>query len=269
MTKNECNTIRQELDEADQNQQLSSRAAEHVRGCSDCRAFASDRQVLRGLLATLAPVVAPSDFDFRLRARLAREKSSAQNGGGIANFLRIPMPIAAAALVLSVAVVGVVVKNQITSSPSNIVKTPAVREAMPVASGSGTAIATPGNPEVKPAGTVASSSGTRFTPPTKNLPDAVALKNRVPRNSNFIAGRKESATRDFSLRPASVVGSDQEGNAGSVVRVPLDARALQIAIDDGRGESRTISLPRVSFGSQRLVASQPFMPSISPAKGVW
>lgn len=269
MTTNECKTIRRELDEADPNQQPGNSAAEHLRGCSDCRAFASDQRSLRGLIATLKPVVAPSDFDFRLRARLAREKSRAQNGAGISNFLKIPRPVAVAALVLLVSVVGVVIRNRVTSSPPNTVNLPGAKEAASGTASAAITPAAPSSPDFGKAGAVATTVGSGNNPAATDHHDVVAPKNRGPRINPIFRRTEGTATREFGLSPAAVVLSDQADKAGSVVRVPLDLRALQILIDDGRGETRTFSLPRVSFGSQRLVASQSFMPSVSQTKGVW
>jgi hypothetical protein len=262
MTTNECKTIRRELDEADPIQQLSNSAAEHLRGCSDCNAFASDQRALRGLIATLQPVVAPADFDFRLRARLAREKSGAQNGAGIRNFFKMPLPAAVAVLVLLVGVAGVVIRNWVTSSSANLPASKVVA-------------VTPNN--AVPA--VPSDRGTESTkavattgagnPRASDSHSVSAPGNRPPRVNQVVVRRPEVGVRDFGVSPASVLMGEQADLTGAVVRVPLDARALQISIDDGRGETRTISLPRVSFGSQRLVASQGFMPAVSPTKGVW
>jgi len=269
MTTNECKTIRRELDEADPNQQPGNSAAEHLRGCSDCRAFASDQRSLRGLIATLRPVVAPSDFDFRLRARLAREKSRAQSGVGIGNFLKIARPVAVAALVLLVGVVGVVIKNRVTSSSPGTVNLPGAMEATSGTRHVPITPAAPANPDIEQAGAVATTAGSGNNPAAPDHHIVVAPKNRGLRISPIVRRSEGTATREFGVSPASVLVSDQADKADSVVRVPLDGRALQISIDDERGETRTILLPRVSFGSQRLVASQSFRPSVSQTKGVW
>ncbi len=264
MTTNECKTIRQELDEADPNQQLSNSAAEHLRSCSNCSAFASDHQVLRGLIATLQPVAAPADFDFRLRARLAREKSHAQNGAGIANFLRIPTSVAAAALVLLMGVAGVIIKNRIKTNTANLTASNNISATAPNAP----APTVPPNRGTEDVKAVAAVTGAG-NPGSNDSHFASRLKHRAARTNPVVVRQPEIGVREFAVSPASVVLGEQVDKTGSVVRVPLDTHSLQISIDDGRGETRTISLPRVSFGSQRLVASQSFLPSVSPTKGVW
>jgi hypothetical protein len=54
-----------------------------------------------------------------------------------------------------------------------------------------------------------------------------------------------------------------------LVVVPVDARAFKLSIDNGRGGARTISLPPVSFGSQRLLAREASFVPVSSAKGDW
>lgn len=270
MTSNECKTFRRELDEADPNHQLSTKARDHLRGCAECRSCDSDQRSLHGLIASLEPVAAPSDFDFRLRARLAREKSGARNGAGVSNFLRIPRPVVAAALVLLVAVAGVVVKNWMSSPKTTAINVTPHSVVISAPSGGTKAIVPTSNTQAGVTGVVATSGGSENNPGTTDRYSPTARRNSVSRNlANVLRKGEASATRELGLSPAAVLGSEQTGNAGSVVRVPLDARALQISIDDGRGTIRTISLPTVSFGSQRLMANQSFMPTGGSAKGVW
>ena len=268
MTTNECKTIRRELDEAEANQPLSTKAADHLQGCADCRSFDSDQRALHGLMATLEPVAAPPDFDFRLRARIAREKSRARTGAGLGNFLKIPRPVAALALVLLIAVAGIIIKNWMTSSTTTaLVKPSSTKDkslkevgANPIDSG----------PKSPGTGTFSVSAASSNKPTSRDGHTGAAPKNKAARNTPAVARKGEgTATRDYSVAPATVLDGNQADNAASIIRVPLDGRALQILVDDGRGATRTISLPTVSFGSQRLMSSQSFVPPVSPAKRVW
>jgi len=47
----------------------------HVRSCRDCRRYSDETAVLLTLLGAQPRIAAPADFDFKLRARLARAKS--------------------------------------------------------------------------------------------------------------------------------------------------------------------------------------------------
>jgi hypothetical protein len=266
MNTNECKTIRRELDEAETNQPLSSRAAEHLQGCAECRSFDSDQRTLHGLMASLEPVAAPPDFDFRLRARIAREKSRARSSTGLGNFLKIPRPVAALALVLLIAVAGIVVRNWMTSSSTTAVVGTPPRKDAPLRETGANPIDT--GTKNSGTGTLAISAVPSNKPPSQDGHSGTA--NKATRGTQVVARKGEgTATREYSVTPAAVLDVNQADSAGSIIRVPLDGRALQILIDDGRGATRTISLPTVSFGSQRLMSSQSFMPPVSPTKGVW
>src|SRR5689334_5943929 len=73
MRKNNCEVIRQELDELVLGETISAAAAEHLRECAECREFNEKQTRLRQIVGSLGTVSAPPDFDFRLRARLAND----------------------------------------------------------------------------------------------------------------------------------------------------------------------------------------------------
>ena len=73
MRKNNCEVIRQELDELMLDENSSAAVTEHLRECAACREFNEKQTKLRQIVGSLGTVSAPPDFDFRLRARLANE----------------------------------------------------------------------------------------------------------------------------------------------------------------------------------------------------
>ncbi len=73
MREKQCEVIRRELEEVALNDEFSGAAAEHLRGCADCREFQRQQTKLRQIVGSLGTVNAPADFDFRLRARLAAD----------------------------------------------------------------------------------------------------------------------------------------------------------------------------------------------------
>src|SRR5215217_9470155 len=77
MRTNNCEVIRRELEELMLDETCSSAATEHLRECSACREFHQQETKLRQIVGGLGTVSAPADFDFRLRARLAGDSSSA------------------------------------------------------------------------------------------------------------------------------------------------------------------------------------------------
>src|ERR1041384_4417201 len=77
MRKDNCEVVRQELDELMLGETLSAAATEHLRECAECREFNEKQTRLRQIVGSLGTVSAPPDFDFRLRARLANGATGA------------------------------------------------------------------------------------------------------------------------------------------------------------------------------------------------
>lgn len=257
----ECKDIRQEIDQATFADQPTDRVREHLRGCADCSRFEAEQRALQGMMASLGTISAPADFDFRLRARLAREKSAA-NGGGFASFLSLlksPRSLGVAALVLLLAFGGIAIRNWL--SARNDSKLTANKAAAPAASETivekKAPISTEAQPPIKSTSTTASNDRMNRI---ESSP--------VSRGPHALASRKieRRATREEALSPAAVLTSGQSELGDGIVRVPLEDEGLKITIDDNRGSPRTISLPRFSFGSQRLTGHS-FVPVSS--KGVW
>src|SRR6185295_17154140 len=69
-----CRVTRREIDELEIDQQPGEQASAHLAVCHGCAEFKRERTELRELIGSLEPVVAPADFDMRLRARLAGQR---------------------------------------------------------------------------------------------------------------------------------------------------------------------------------------------------
>ena len=76
MSKTTCSTIRRQLDELMLGDPQSPDVSQHLRECNACRDFHEKQTKLRQIVGSLGTVSAPSDFDFRLRAKLASGKSN-------------------------------------------------------------------------------------------------------------------------------------------------------------------------------------------------
>jgi hypothetical protein len=269
MTVN-CRNIRGEIDEADLNQELSNTAVEHLQLCTDCRSFHDDRGGLRNLMSSLGTVSAPADFDFRLRARLAREKDSPNGVFASGKFLIGARSAAAVALVLLLALVGgIVVRNRVSSS----------KGGGSVAAGGANARTL--RPDAKPltsvdstpsqAGVTNGSAPVDYRGPAPTE-EKQRRRVRVPENNREqtagIVAENKSAVRERSENPATVVILNDRTDGG-VVRVPIDGQSLRVSVDDGHGTARTISVPAVSFGSQRVGERGLSFAPIKSTKGVW
>src|ERR1043165_3190817 len=112
MRKNNCEVIRQELDELTLGETISVAAAEHLRECAECREFNEKQTRLRQIVGSLGTVSAPPDFDFRLRARLANDAN-----GASFHFWPLARRGLAFVAVLLVFVVGAIVVRNVFNRP--------------------------------------------------------------------------------------------------------------------------------------------------------
>jgi len=241
MRKNICELVRRELDELMLDETCSTAALGHLRECGACREFQEKQTKLRQIVGSLGTVAAPADFDFRLRARLANESSSAASSF---SFLAGPVlrrGFAAVAVLVVFATGAYLVRNTLNrpgTSEQMAKQTPAVRE-------------TPKPPQ---------ETVTRNTQePPKTMDVAVVQNKRSQGNRTGRAGlvairNRPLATKEFSSTGAEVIGNAEP--VGTSTPFSIDASSLQyfrVSVDDGRGNAKTISVPTISFGSQRLM----------------
>src|SRR5215813_4060975 len=252
-----CKTIRREIDEANLETQLPGYSLEHLERCPQCRAYYHDQRTLRRLMSGFETVTAPADFDFKLRARLARERTN-QIGVGFNRF-SLGRIATATTLALALAVGAVLLRNWRSASTA-LPAAPAIADNHQV---------------VAPA---PDSSG-----PTQMLANQTASKSKETDESFAASGRKlrplilkqaaerhsgtRLAVRDSALAPAAKVIAN-EPVSSDVVLVPMPG-ALRVTISNGKGNARTVSLPSVSFGSDRLTAHGSSFAPASSSRGSW
>jgi len=249
MTKINCEVIRRELDELMLDDACSDAAVAHLRECSACREFHAQQTNLRQIVGSLGTVAAPADFDFRLRARLANDSSSTAF-----HLKSVYWPFArrgfALATLLLVFATGVVLVRNILNRPAtgDVASSIEVQPA-PVQNQTPKRVVTP--PEYSAA--IPSSNG----PKVKN--------ERAPQTAT--KSRKQLAVIDFSSERAPLIKDSELYGSSSEGKVfPIDAslQSFKVSLDDGRGNARSISVPTISFGSQRMPNSNQFAP-----KNVW
>jgi hypothetical protein len=251
MSSIDCRNVRQEIEEVGQHDLLGAAARNHVRSCEACAAFDNNEQKLRGLVASLGGVEAPADFDFKLRARLAANRN-------VTFINRFAVRSAAfASLLLLLGVVLVLVNNRSQINPVAVSTTPSVP--------SGTVAKT--NSPVTPASAVISEPAPVLLPAAGQTTVVSSRRSRNNPMPQFVASSGKTKSTDLSASPARVLRP--ETNLGSAV-FPLGTSydSLKVSVDDGRGISRTISLPRVSFGSSRALAQNP-TPIMASARDSW
>jgi hypothetical protein len=69
-----CQQTRAAVDTASNQNNLTSGAKQHLASCPDCRHYSAGTFQLIALLAAQPRIEAPADFDFRLKARIARAR---------------------------------------------------------------------------------------------------------------------------------------------------------------------------------------------------
>jgi hypothetical protein len=238
MRKNNCGVVRQELEELMLDEACSTSVAAHLRECVECREFHQQQTKLRQIVGSLGTVSAPADFDFRLRARLASDSSSAA-------YLPLMRRGFALATVLLVFAAGAFLVR-------NVMDRPGTGDGV-VSSNQPAAIPEPTKqPETNDPGKASPESSGRELVASNPEKRPRTIKNERPQSTTSRTPRRLVA-EDFSSRRAEVING-QEAVSGFEA-IPLDAslQSFKVSLDDGRGNARTISVPTISFGSQRML----------------
>jgi hypothetical protein len=222
----ECRLTRQQIDELELGERPSERATAHLSLCAGCRDFRAERNELRQLVGSLESVVAPADFEMRLRARIAREQSTSREPL-FARLIRTPALAAAALFVMVGGALVWVAQRDI--EPATPVAT--VQQSSPAAKASDPATTTS-------AATDAAAANTPSDEGAQTVSSGTTRKNRPG---------SRGRSQDYSVLPADLV------RQGDQAYVNAPSKPVVFALEDARGTKRKISLPPVSFGSQSLV----------------
>jgi hypothetical protein len=232
MRETKCETVRRELEELMLSDDWSMGATQHLRECGDCREFHQKQTKLRQIVGSLGVVEAPADFDFRLRARLANESGSAGFHLRTMHWSFATKSFAAATMIL-LFVGGVVYVQTVvdqTAEPRLAVQqnpAPSQPGPKPVEDN---VIAQDKTP------VVASDNGSRRV---KNVERRV-----TPRRAPLVA-------IDFGVERPVVISNSQPQSA--IFPIDTSLQSMRFSLDDGHGNARTISVPPVSFGSQKVL----------------
>lgn len=251
MSKSICTRIRRELEEMAVVDSCSTTVLAHLSECVECSNFQQQDSKLRHIVGGLGTVNAPADFDFRLRSRLANE--NARSAFHLNRSLwSIGQRSAAVASLLLILLGGAILVRHFANKDSAVVK---------VTDDNRSADALPDlPPESKPSDKPFTASSQESNPSI----DQTGFSNRRPAYRD--ARKKQTVVAvDYSGERAPVIGSKEETIDTDAFPINASQQSLKVSLFDGRGKTRTISLPTVSFGSQRLV---PTGASYAP-KGIW
>jgi hypothetical protein len=262
MRNSNCQNIRREIEEAGSADLLGVAAISHIQGCAACETLSRQQTRLQEIISSLGTVEAPSDFDFRLRARLAAEKQSAASSS---QWRMLPLGRGAAAMAATLLLIGSVIvflsfRTQPVAPVASKQEAPKV-----VVPDSGTI-----QNANAPAPDVARNNSTPINAaprPSERVP-----KNRGARNelATYRGGKHEGIIESGSTPARSLKRDDALAGTYPTASFPINAsyQSLKVSVDDGRGSSRTISLPTVSFGSERTISQNP-SPLMASARGSW
>lgn len=252
MNQVDCRSVCLQIEEAELGWTPTATLSAHLQTCDSCRLFFDERMKLRQMVACLGQVQAPADFDFRLRARIAAREAKTSNRFQLAG-IRFGFPTAAVAAIFML-VVGVTLFRSFKVEPP---------PTQPIA----TVVTNP--PTLNPVSQEPASVAIAETTSPKGSSEQFLTLTR--RRAEFATNQKRirPASRDFSSVPAQVVKQD-ETVATVAPAFPIDTsqQSLKLSLDDGTGVYRTISVPRVSFGSQRAFGEQSSFIKTS-SNGVW
>jgi len=234
MRKNNCEVVRRELDELMLGEAWSSGASEHLRACASCREFHEQQTKLRQIVGSLGTVEAPADFDFRLRARLA------QSNGSSVYWLFARRGLAAAAMVIVFATGAILVRN-VMKQPAVVDNTAQQRE-----------VPQPATPnEVAPVRKEEDNKPEQVIAVNENTPPVRKTDRRVQTEYR----KRSLAAIDFSSERAAVINGAEPVSVSAAFPIDASLQSFKVSMDDGRGNAKTISVPTISFGSQRIVQS--------------
>lgn len=262
-----CRNIRREIEDASPGKWLSLEANDHISNCVACETLLREQIKLRELVSSLGTIEAPSDFDFRLRARLADEKRSVAQPFNLGSF---SFGLGSAAAATLVVLIGSALMFVSFRTPSDDGVSTGVAQTAPNNTSSPVQkVVAAAGPEV---GAGRENSGAMVNATVKSSGEP-SLKRRHGLRQTEVASRRDInrvSTRDLSSTPAEVLRRDQLAGLYPTSAFPINGgyQSLKVSLDDGRGSSRTISLPTVSFGSERSL-SQSASPLMASARGAW
>ena len=261
-----CRNIRREIEEAGSGGFLSAAALSHLEDCAACQTLSRQQTNLQAILSGLGTVEAPGDFDFRLRARLAGEKRMGAHSlpfGSLSFGLR-STAVAAILLLLGAAVLSLALRSTPNAPVAGnaLVPKPTAPEPAVV-----NPISSPGSNEMAKGSTVSEPKLIKENELAGlGTPKAPGIRREVASNR----GGNRSGVRDISQKGAEYLTREEVGGTYPTAPFSINAsyQSLKVSVDDSRGTSRTISLPSVSFGSQRTL-SQTASPLLASARDTW
>jgi len=270
-----CKTFRSEIDTTDDPIAARPEMLAHTEMCGDCYSVFKDRTALHSLLSELTPVVAPNDFEWRLRARLQAGSPGTSGLEKAVVWLR-RMPTATALitlLMLIVALGGYLLQQRGLGPQAKLEQAGVIRGKE---DSSSLAFVREWSKEQAP------------NPPISDGTKAVQLvgESRAGRNrpkNNLIAGSRKSDSlvtstiRHVDKAVTRPVVFEKQFDASSPndfsfsgIALDLSSNDLKVRIPGAGGLMQTVSLRTVTFGSQQILDRPTTLVAGTPnTQGIW
>ncbi len=208
-------------------------AQAHATLCADCRTWAREQISVRRLVGELERVAAPPDFEFRLRARLAR----ARTAPATANlWWRVPAGAALAGLLVAGAWFGgatnapaarVVQNSDSAQVLASLPAPPLTNSPQPT---------TPGGPQITP------TSG----PANNNQADSIVTRRVAPPTTSSRANeRAGNNIATLSRRPPTAPTLES-----GVISLPNSQTRVKVELENSRSGKRALFIDTLTFGRQ-------------------
>jgi hypothetical protein len=251
--------------------EMSRGARSHAESCRACGDELRGRERLRALVRDLGKVEAPSDFEFRLRARMAASGAAGRRGplGGF-RLVYAFAPVAAAACFLVVST-ALYLRQASRPGPSEAPSVAVADSARKATTEKNAATLNVGEvKESKRTGVEVVDVAKSVTPPARPV---VQRRRAAPRPSTEVAARHDARaaglqrnTADFSVTQAPVITG-----RGVTIALRTPSEPMRMILLDERGAGRVVPMRAVSFGSQELIARVGVSRQASAAEneGVW
>jgi len=266
MNKTDCHSVRREIEDSAAGELLSAPARTHLHDCATCLTFGNEQDKLKEMVASLGTIAAPDDFDFRLRARLATSRSRDHWSGG---FGMRSLAFASLVLLFGFIVVLVTVRsrnNELafvpkTNQPASTTKS---ETAAPIKKNDQDEQSAKADIEVAAASASHDSPSADVQSSQRNS----GKRNASSISQSAMARNGRVKATDLSATAAPLLRPTETALGSSVFPLGTSYQSLKVSVDDGRGSPRTISLPRVSFGSSRVLARDP-APLMASMRDSW
>jgi hypothetical protein len=277
-----CQSCRIEIEELEIAESLSKAASAHLNTCSACGAFYHERLSLRRLVGSLEPVTAPSDFEFRLRARIAASESGGNHRFSFRSFISSAPAISLAAS-FALLIAAFVVYNHfkpgstVNNQTNEIVRQePTQRTEAPSSHAPSGNIASQATANVSKPDADNSRSPVILSTVSSNPRQRVAVvgKNAVRRQPKQLeAGSQQIVSSDEAVRPAPRItpqdSSPFTARSGPLVELPVRSasQAMRVFVGDKSGGKRSVTLMPVIFGSQDITEGS--SSRVQTSQGIW